>query len=137
MWLESAWEWERQFPASRISAWDNPLYGVPLRPPRRLNTDPSEFSMVGQQPGPALPEARKFLPVSSDPPGLTVWLELFHRSGLAKPKFCSYDLTRTEQVCSVPDPECCGLAGAAGGGGGGRQAGHHRKHGQDGGEGDR
>ena len=68
--LHSAWEWEQQFDQVEdhdddinddydcnllhvqeyIASWENPLEcGVPIRPPRRNTSDPSEASMIMSQ----------------------------------------------------------------------------------------
>lgn len=79
--LHSAWDWGQQFNPVQISKWNNPLYGVPLRPPRSSTVDPSDMSMImGRQQTPAYPESKKFLPVSGDVVNLSVWYQLFHRS---------------------------------------------------------
>merc|ERR1712130_646625 len=52
----SAWAWETQFTPEQIASWDNPLYGVPMRPPRRSAAEPSEFSqLMERQPQPIFP----------------------------------------------------------------------------------
>ena len=44
------------FTLCQIKSWENPLYGIPARPPRRHLTDPSEASMImGQKVNPSLP----------------------------------------------------------------------------------
>jgi len=79
--LQSAWDWEQQFSAKQVSDWDNPLYGIPLRPPRFSSTEPSEFSMImGQKTSPVYPESKKILNVSGEIVNLSVWHQLFHRS---------------------------------------------------------
>jgi len=79
--LHSAWDWGQQFSSLQISKWDNPLYGVPLRPPRTSSLDPSDLSMIMErQVSPSFPESKKYLPVSGDVINLSVWYQLFHRS---------------------------------------------------------
>lgn len=79
--LHSAWDWGQQFSSLQISKWDNPLYGVPLRPPRTSSLDPSDLSMIMErQVPPSFPESKKYLPVSGDVINLSVWYQLFHRS---------------------------------------------------------
>ena len=54
--LHSAWDWGQQFSALQVSKWDNPLYGVPLRPPRSTSLEPSDLSMIMErQVQPAFP----------------------------------------------------------------------------------
>jgi len=77
----TAWDWHIQFTPHQIAAWDNPLYGVPLRPPRKSPWEPNEVSMLmGKEVTPILPESRKSLPISGAILNLEVWLQLFHRS---------------------------------------------------------
>jgi len=79
--LHSAWEWEQQFDQELIQSWDNPLYGIPARPPRRNATDPSEASMLMDHPARMChPESKKYLPISGDVASLSPWYRLFHRS---------------------------------------------------------
>jgi len=77
----SAWAWETQFTPEQIGSWDNPLYGVPMRPPRRSAAEPSEFSqLMERQPQPIFPETRRLLQPSGAIVNLDVWHQLFHRS---------------------------------------------------------
>jgi len=77
----SVWAWETQFTPEQIASWDNPLYGVPMRPPRRSAAEPSEFSqLMERQPQPIFPETRRLLQPSGAIVNLDVWHELFHRS---------------------------------------------------------
>jgi len=79
--LHSAWDWDQQFTSVHISKWMNPLYGVPLRPPRSSTLEPSPLSMIMErQITPTFPESKKFLPVSVEVVSLSVWVQLFHRS---------------------------------------------------------
>jgi len=79
--LHSAWDWGKQFSSLQISKWDNPLFGVPLRPPRTSSMEPSDFSMImDRQVHPTYPESKKFLPVSGEVVNLSAWYQLFHRS---------------------------------------------------------
>eukprot|EP00092_Neocalanus_flemingeri_P093822 GFUD01119277.1.p1 GENE.GFUD01119277.1~~GFUD01119277.1.p1 ORF type:complete len:790 (-),score=214.54 GFUD01119277.1:727-3096(-) len=79
--LHSAWDWVKQFTSPQIEKWDNPLYGVPLRPPRSSSMEPSDLSMIMErQVHPTFPESKKFLPVSGEIINLSVWYQLFHRS---------------------------------------------------------
>jgi len=79
--LHSAWDWDQQFTPVQISKWENPLFGVPLRPPRSSSGDPSDLSMImSRQVQPTYPESKKFLPVSGDVINLSVWYSMFHRS---------------------------------------------------------
>jgi len=79
--LHSAWEWHQQFSQERMAAWLNPLYGIPMRPPRRNAGEPNEASMLmNSQAVLRYPESKKFLPVLSSVAGLSVWYKLFHRS---------------------------------------------------------
>eukprot|EP00092_Neocalanus_flemingeri_P106560 GFUD01136728.1.p1 GENE.GFUD01136728.1~~GFUD01136728.1.p1 ORF type:complete len:790 (-),score=196.64 GFUD01136728.1:735-3104(-) len=79
--LHSAWDWVKQFTSPQIEKWDNPLYGVPLRPPRSSSMEPSDLSMIMErQVHPTFPESKKFLPVSGEIINLSVWHQLFHRS---------------------------------------------------------
>jgi len=77
----SAWAWETQFTKEQIASWDNPLYGVPLRPPRKSAAEPSELSqLMERQPQPVFPESRRVLQPSGAIVNLDVWHQLFHRS---------------------------------------------------------
>jgi len=79
--LYSAWDWSHQFSPSQISSWDNPLFGIPLPPPRTKGLQPSPASMImGRETLPIFPESKKFLNVSGDMANLHVWDQLFHRS---------------------------------------------------------
>jgi len=79
--LHSAWDWAQQFTPLHIAKWENPLFGVPLRPPRSTSGDPSDLSMImSRQAQPTFPESKKFLPVSGDVINLSVWYSMFHRS---------------------------------------------------------
>eukprot|EP00092_Neocalanus_flemingeri_P104684 GFUD01134117.1.p1 GENE.GFUD01134117.1~~GFUD01134117.1.p1 ORF type:complete len:790 (+),score=209.50 GFUD01134117.1:72-2441(+) len=79
--LHSAWDWVKQFSSPQIEKWDNPLYGVPLRPPRSSSMEPSDLSMIMErQVHPTFPESKKFLPASGEIINLSVWYQLFHRS---------------------------------------------------------
>jgi len=79
--LHSAWDWAQQFTPQHIAKWENPLFGVPLRPPRSTSGDPSDLSMImSRQAQPTFPESKKFLPVSGDVINLSVWYSMFHRS---------------------------------------------------------
>ena len=58
-----SFDWSLQFTQEQIDAWDNPLFEIPLRPPRLsrgVSTDISPFSMVTDRPprAPVLPENR-------------------------------------------------------------------------------
>lgn len=79
-----SFDWSLQFTLEQIDAWDNPLFGIPMRPPRLsrgVSTDISPFSMVTDRPprAPVLPENSKVLPVSGDVINLEVWNEMFSR----------------------------------------------------------
>ena len=58
-----SFDWSLQFTQEQINSWDNPLFGIPLRPPRLsrgASSDISPFSMVMDRPprAPVLPENR-------------------------------------------------------------------------------
>ena len=58
-----SFDWSLQFTQEQIDAWDNPLFEIPLRPPRLsrgVSTDISPFSMVTDRTprAPVLPENR-------------------------------------------------------------------------------
>jgi len=79
-----SFDWSLQFTQEQINSWDNPLFGIPLRPPRLsrgASSDISPFSMVMDRPprAPVLPENSKVLPVSGDAIDLIVWTEMFSR----------------------------------------------------------
>jgi len=79
--LQSAFDWSQQFSEAQIESWDNPLYGIPLRPDRAVATEPSSSAMMmGRQQKATFPESCRVLPVSGCVANLTVWNELFHRS---------------------------------------------------------
>jgi myotubularin-related protein 10/11/12 len=80
--LHSAWQWEQQFDQEYIDSWENPLEcGVPIRPPRRNASDPSEASMImSQSMKQTDPESKKYLPVVGEVSSLTTWYKMFHRS---------------------------------------------------------
>jgi len=79
--VHSAWDWTQQYSEKTIGSWSNPLYEVPLRPPRPSPTDPSPASMItGKYNLPQLPESKKFLHVSSNTVNLAPWSDLFQRS---------------------------------------------------------
>lgn len=76
----SSLQWSHQFSPDQISSWDNPLYGVPIRPARGQHSDYHLHSMImSRQVPPLIPEARKVLPVSGDIVNLQVWHQMFHR----------------------------------------------------------
>jgi len=78
--VTSAWDWSQQYSEKTIESWSNPLFEVPLRPPRPSPLTPSSASMeTGKENIPQL-ETKKYLHISSNTVNLTLWLGLFHRS---------------------------------------------------------
>jgi len=60
-----SFDWSLQFTQEQIDAWDNPLFEIPLRPPRLsrgVSTDISPFSMVTDRPprAPVFQKTAKF-----------------------------------------------------------------------------
>ena len=58
-----SFDWSLQFTQEQIDAWDNPLFGIPMRPPRLsrgVSTEVSTYSMVTDRhpKAPVLPENR-------------------------------------------------------------------------------
>jgi len=81
MQAKSAWEWTDQYTPETIRSWYNPLYEVPLRPPRQGPLTPSPASIIiGREDLLQLPETKKFLHVSSETVNLVPWVVLFHRA---------------------------------------------------------
>lgn len=95
-------DWSLQFTPEQVEAWNNPLFGIPLRPPRVSRasaTDISPFSMVTDKPprAPVLPENSKVLPASGDVINMAVWSEMFSRDVPSLQRDVSWEIKMLEE----------------------------------------
>jgi len=92
----SAFDWSLRFTTEEIKSWDNPLFGIPIRPTRKQDNVLTEGSMALDRKvsSTILPETRVVLPVLCHIASFQVWLELFQRNmpAFAKANSCHQEL---------------------------------------------